>query len=150
MSLQPVADSYDDITFSRLNVPATVEGASRLRQEFGGWLNENFAISDEHLYAIVLAAYEALANAAEHAYVGAPHPGTMSIEAHHEPSNAHLSVTVSDRGRWRPPARSSFRGRGIPLIRALCDRPVFVKEPSGTTLTLEWLQVRSYSLSSTG
>lgn len=149
MSLRPVADSYD-ATFSRLDVPATAAGASRLRQQFGRWLNENFAISDEHLYAIVLAAYEALANAAEHAYVADPHPGTMSIEAHHSSSSDHLSVTVSDRGRWRLAANKRFRGRGIPLIRALCDRPVFVKEASGTTLTLEWIQVRAYSLSSAG
>ncbi|MFJ6095957.1 ATP-binding protein [Williamsia muralis] len=150
MSLQPVADSYDDTAFSRPDVPATAAGASHLRQEFGRWLGENFAISDEHLYAIVLAAYEALANAAEHAYAGDPHPGTMSIEARHSPSSDRLSVTVSDRGRWRPPAHNRFRGRGIPLIRALCDRPVFVKEASGTTLTLEWVQVRAYSLSSAG
>jgi anti-sigma regulatory factor (Ser/Thr protein kinase) len=150
MSLQPVADSYDGPAFSRTDVPATAVGASDLRQQFGAWLSDNFAISDEHMYAIILAAYEALANAAEHAYVGEAQPGTMTIEAHHSPSSDRLAVTVSDRGQWRPFSRTRFRGRGLPLIRALCDRPTFVKEASGTTLTLEWVRVRAHSLSSTG
>lgn len=148
MSLQPVADLYDGPAFSRTDVPATAAGAGNLRHEFGEWLSDNFAISDEHMYAIILASYEALANAAEHAYAGEAEPGTMTIEASHAPSSDHLAVTISDRGQWRPPAGNRFRGRGLPLIRALCDRPTFLKEASGTTLTLEWVRVRAHSISS--
>jgi anti-sigma regulatory factor (Ser/Thr protein kinase) len=133
--------------FCRADVPATAAGASRLRQEFADWLGRNFALSDDHLYAIVLSAYEAMANAAEHAYIDDPGPGTVTITAHHVPDTNSLHVIVSDHGRWRQPAPTRFRGRGLALIRALCDRPTIAKELAGTTLSLEWVRVRAHSLS---
>jgi anti-sigma regulatory factor (Ser/Thr protein kinase) len=133
--------------YCRADIPATAAGASHLRKEFADWLGRNFALSEDHLYAIVLAAYEAMANAAEHAYLGESRPGTMTITAHHVPDRNNLHVIVSDHGRWRPPTPTRFRGRGLALIRALCDRPTIAKERAGTTLSLEWLKIRAHSFS---
>lgn len=67
---------------------------------------------------LVLAVYEAIANAAEHAYAGhLSGPGLMWLQAHR--AIDHVLIIVSDRGRWRTPHPGGVRGRGIPLMRVL-------------------------------
>ena len=87
---------------------------------------------------VVLAAYEAMANAAEHGYQG--RGGLIEIHARH--TGDVVVVTVADRGKWRtPPADNENRGRGLPLIEALSNRSTVIPARTGTTVVMTWLTV---------
>lgn len=85
---------------------------------------------------LVLASYEALANAAEHAY--AARGGLVDLVAART-TDGRVLVIVSDHGRWRPPpADPGFRGRGLQMITALTRRMQVLPGPHGTTVHMEW------------
>lgn len=85
---------------------------------------------------LVLSGYEALVNAAEHAYPSGP--GPVDLVAARSTDNRVL-VTVRDHGQWRPPPLDSgFRGRGLQMIRALTHRVEVRQGPGGTTVHMEW------------
>jgi anti-sigma regulatory factor (Ser/Thr protein kinase) len=133
------ADSAD-AQFARV-VEADPRAVAGLRNEFGQWIRAYLALEDERVSDVVLAVNEALANAAEFAYVTAPEAGTVSIEAHHSPGAARLVVVVSDRGVWydeKPTERSRNRGRGIPLMHALSDGATIESRPEGTRVRLRF------------
>jgi serine/threonine-protein kinase RsbW len=106
---------------------ADASGAGRTRIEFAAWLQRRFSLDNGRLSDLVLAVNEALANAAEFAYLDTPDQGTITCSASYDDDVDTLDVTVSDHGRWRPtltstaPAQYALRGRGIPLMRALAD-----------------------------
>ncbi|MFL6119260.1 ATP-binding protein [Actinophytocola sp.] len=84
---------------------------------------------------LVLAAYEAMANAAEHAYRG---QGGI-IELHARATAGGVVVTVVDHGVWRPPPdHKGIRGRGIPLIEGLSHRSTVMPGEEGTTVVMTW------------
>lgn len=98
----------------RAEATATVANATALRRQFRDWLALDLPA---HLVGdLVLAVYEAIANAAEHAYVQ-HRPGSMQLEAHRAAD--HILVAVSDQGRWQTTAGDGFRGRGIQLMHLL-------------------------------
>lgn len=108
-------------------------GATRARRVFANWLAID--VEDPHRQDIVLAVYEALANAAEHAY--ADHPdeaGTMCLTAHRGPD--HVRITVADRGHWRAPTEAPFRSRSLELMRALMSQVHLHSYPHGTIVQL--------------
>ncbi len=112
---------------------------ARLRNELSLWLRAHFVLDAARLNDVLLAANEALTNAAEFAYPG--QRGTMTMQARYDAADATLSVDVSDCGTWRqtdPKAQSNTRGRGIPLMHALADRATISPLPTGT-----WVQLRS-------
>ena len=83
---------------------------------------------------LVLAAYEAMANAAEHAYRN--RPGTIDLLATRD--DDEVVVTVRDRGEWRPPpADPGHRGRGLMMIRSM-SRAEVEHGPEGTTVRMRW------------
>ncbi len=125
--------TYSDVT-------ADPAAATQLRQLLAEWLGEHVPTAGERADAITLAAYEALANAVEHAYVGRPETGTMSLRATYHPGDKQLHVTVQDQGHWLEPtpATSRLRGRGIALMQALSDHPRINPGPGGTIVNLEW------------
>lgn len=85
---------------------------------------------------LVLSTYEALANAAEHAYPSGHGPVDLVAA---RTTEGRVLVTVSDRGRWRPPpADPGFRGRGLLMIKALADRMEVRQGAQGTTVHMEW------------
>ena len=67
---------------------ADARTAERFRRDVRLWLRRSFALSEDRIADIVLAVYEALANAAEFAYLAAPGDGTMRLAAHHDASTA--------------------------------------------------------------
>lgn len=85
---------------------------------------------------VVLASYEALANAAEHAYpIGA---GSVDLVAART-TDGRVLVTVRDHGSWRPlPLDPGLRGRGLLMIRALTQRVEVQQGQDGTTVHMEW------------
>lgn len=85
---------------------------------------------------LVLSTYEALANAAEHAYPSGQGPVDLVAA---RTTDGRVLVRVKDHGRWRPPpADPGFRGRGLLMIKALAQRVEVKPSPKGTTVHLEW------------
>lgn len=137
------APRVDDRTlFVRSRVAADAPSAARLRAEFGAWLQRHFSLCADRFSDLLLAVNEAIANAAEFAYVGATQRGTVDVRASYDSDADTLAVTVDDRGRWRQkvPAQHhpQMRGRGIPLMEALADEAVIDRTPQGTRVTLVW------------
>jgi anti-sigma regulatory factor (Ser/Thr protein kinase) len=129
-----------DAKFVRI-VEADARAVAGVRNEFGQWIRAHLALDEERISDVVLAVNEALANAAEFAYVTFPAAGTVSIEAHHSAGAASLVVVVSDRGAWYdedPTERSRTRGRGIPLMQALSDSATIESRPEGTRVRLRF------------
>jgi serine/threonine-protein kinase RsbW len=105
---------------------------------------------------MLLAVNEAIANAAEFAYIDAAQRGTMDVSAAYDGNSDTLAVTVSDRGRWRQNVSSPVtagrgypvRGRGIPLMRALADEAIIDGTPDGTYVKLTWTHLTHHSATS--
>lgn len=85
---------------------------------------------------LVLATYEALTNAAEHAYES--EAWTVDLVAARTPE-ARIVVSVRDRGRWRPPPPDpGFRGRGLAMMRSLAHELDVRPGDDGTTVLMWW------------
>ncbi|MDV3128852.1 ATP-binding protein [Mycobacterium sp. 21AC1] len=126
--------------FAKVDLAAP-ERAAQLRHEFTAWLRRHFALDPIKASDVVLAVNEALANAAEFAYVSAHRPGVMHMRADYDRDAATLTVTVADEGAWRATdheVNNPARGRGIPLMRALTDRATIDPTPHGTHVRLQW------------
>jgi len=130
--------------FELIGVDAVPIGAARAREEFADWLEQFFDLDPIRSCDLVLAVNEALANAAEFAYLLADRPGTMDMQADYEAGTETLAVHICDHGVWRIPATtppSHARGRGIPLMRAVSDRMAIETSTDGTRVCLEWRAV---------
>jgi serine/threonine-protein kinase RsbW len=137
-------DADDGSRFARTRVSADARSAAQARADFANWLDRQFALDPERFNDVLLAVNEAIANAAEFAYVDAPRPGTLDVSATYEGDSDTLAVSVADQGRWRHKvpqpagALQQFRGRGIPLMRALADEVTIDSTPRGTHVRLTW------------
>ncbi|EHB50269.1 putative anti-sigma regulatory factor, serine/threonine protein kinase [Mycolicibacterium rhodesiae JS60] len=124
--------------FTRNDVVADAHNAARIRDDFASWLRARGDLDRVRFSDVVLAVNEALANAAEFAYLHGG-PGTLDVEAVHD--GAILTITIADQGRWRestPATQSRSRGRGIPLMRALADDLTIDSSALGTTVCLRF------------
>lgn len=123
-------------------IAADPGAAARARREFGSWLRSNYLLDDERLNDLLLAVYEALVNAAEFAYLDGTGSRGVELDALYAPDADTLTVTVADQGCWRPPdSTTNFRGRGIPLMRALSDEMTIDSTNQGTVVTLVWANI---------
>lgn len=137
----PPAEVANAERFERFGLDADAQTVARTRQEFASWLQRFFDLDPVQCSDMVLAINEALANAAEFAYLLTDQPGTIDLRAAHHPAEGKLTVAVTDRGTWRerqvdPVPRT--RGRGIPLMEALSDRATIDTSTDGTRVRLEW------------
>jgi GAF domain-containing protein/anti-sigma regulatory factor (Ser/Thr protein kinase) len=126
--LEPVrADVLD------LRLPADREGLQQMRTQLGAWL-DGLGSRPEVRNDVLLAAWEASANAVEHAQGAAS--GTFGLHAQRD--GQLLRLRVADSGRWRAPgSETSDRGLGLPLMRGLMDRVDIVHAAGGTVVVLE-------------
>ncbi|MDM4139574.1 MULTISPECIES: ATP-binding protein [Mycobacterium] len=135
----------DRSRFIRTRVAADARSAARARAEFAVWLERHFSLDDDRFSDLLLAVNEAIANAAEYAYVDAAERGTVDVRAAYDADADTLAVTVDDRGRWRQKVpvqrQQQMRGRGIPLMEVLADDVVIDRTPQGTRVTLTWNDV---------
>jgi anti-anti-sigma factor len=123
-----------------LDLPAVPAALPTVRRHLGAWL-AGLGMGEQDRVGVMVAVGEAAANAAEHAYRGAE-PGRMQVTAAVD-VDGQLTVTVRDRGRWRPPDRDpGDRGRGLLIMRQLVDGVVLQGE-GGTTVTLSMRLRRS-------
>jgi serine/threonine-protein kinase RsbW len=139
-----VAHIDDRSRFVRSRVVADARTAARIRAEFGRWLDRYFTLDAERIGDLLLALNEAMANAAEFAYIDASQLGTVDVSATYDVDSDTLAVTVDDRGRWHQnvsdpaSAERRYRGRGISLMRVLADEATIDPTPHGTHVTLTW------------
>ncbi|MEU4674685.1 ATP-binding protein [Amycolatopsis sp. NPDC023774] len=118
-----------------LRHPARLQDAPILRHALATWA-QACDLPDTLIADLQLAVYEALVNAAEHAYSDGT-AGTLHLHAHHDGHT--VRVTVTDRGHWQPPpAPQPLRGRGLPLIRLLPDHAKVTPTNQGTVVTMTW------------
>ena len=126
-----VADlRYDDI-------PATADQLPRIRRALTAWV-QHLGVSADDATGVVLATYEAMANVVTHAY---PHQqGTFDVHAAYCHDQRYLTITVSDRGRWRLWSSNSatHQGMGLQLIQALAADATVERGARGTTVRLGW------------
>lgn len=139
---QNVSSTDDRSRFVRTRVAADARSAARTRAEFGVWLERHFSLDADRFNDLLLAVNEAIANAAEFAYVDAAERGTVDVRAAYDGESDTLAVIVDDRGRWRQKKpvqyRQQMRGRGIPLMEALADDVAIDRTAQGTRVTLTW------------
>lgn len=110
-------------------VPAAVP---TLRGAIAGFLGDA-GIGDPLLTSAKLAVSEAVTNAVMHAYVGAPKPGAVSVDAMFEGDS--LLVEVSDDGSGMMPRLDSpGLGVGLPLIADTADTLDIDNSPRGGTV----------------
>jgi anti-sigma regulatory factor (Ser/Thr protein kinase)/putative methionine-R-sulfoxide reductase with GAF domain len=113
-----------------LELPADPVMLSRMRQELTRWLGAH-EIERDARAEITIAVSEACTNAVEHAY--GPRRGRFRVRA--ERVGDSVEVTVTDRGRWRPP-RGSGRGRGLKIMEAAMDALTLSTDADGTELKM--------------
>jgi anti-sigma regulatory factor (Ser/Thr protein kinase) len=121
--------------------------AGRARSDLDTWLRQQFVLSPVSRNDIVMAVYEALANAAEHAYQGnAIEVETFDLDAAYDFWSDTLTVVVEDHGQWqtRDPADPPriARGRGIQLMYSLAESASITTNATGTRVCLMWTGVQ--------
>jgi anti-sigma regulatory factor (Ser/Thr protein kinase) len=109
---------------------ADPEVLAGLRQTLRRWLHAHGATPTD-IAALTLAVGEACANAIEHAY--APGPASFEVQAAHDAGL--VTLTVRDRGSWRPP-RGEHRGRGLKMIEAAVDEVDVRSTDAGTEVLM--------------
>jgi len=142
--MSPSGKPCTSTQFARIDAVADPQSAAQIRREFSDWLRRHFTLDATKVSDVVLAVNEAVANAAEYAYVTAEQPGAMHVLADYDGTAATLTVTVTDEGAWRnvdPATTELSRGRGIPLMRALSDHAIVDSSDAGTRVCLEWNRV---------
>ncbi|GAB3298010.1 ATP-binding protein [Parasphingorhabdus pacifica] len=118
-------------------VPADPERLPALRRAVAGWA-ACVNMSAEQIELVVLASYEALANATAHAY---PHGGgVLEVHAVYRPISSRAEVVVTDYGRWQEPPveRRDLGGRGLVLIESLAEHAEVTTTTSGTSVRMSW------------
>lgn len=120
-------------------VSAVPERLTTVRRSLTVWARK-VGLAAEIVEAVTLATYEAMANVVDHAYRDG---GPGLVDVHASVDGGRATVVVSDRGRWRPPARFDARpdrlsGRGIPLIHGLSDEVAITPTERGTIVRMSW------------
>jgi anti-sigma regulatory factor (Ser/Thr protein kinase) len=116
-----------ELHFELPAVPGVLAAVRRLTRR---WLHDR-DVADSVVAEVTLAVNEACANAVEHAY--SPGPATFLLDARVQ--NGLLTVTVSDRGKWRPP-RGEDRGRGLTIMRSAMDEVDVRRSGEGTEVLM--------------
>jgi serine/threonine-protein kinase RsbW len=116
--------------------PASIGLPTTVRVQLTDWLH-GLGASDDAVFNIGLATYEAMANAVVHAY---PFGMAGEVEMHAWVDEGTVTVTVADHGRWKPPLSEPdpLGGRGLVLIRQLAEQASVVPGEQGTLIRMSW------------
>jgi serine phosphatase RsbU (regulator of sigma subunit)/anti-sigma regulatory factor (Ser/Thr protein kinase) len=115
-----------------LTIPADPDSLPYLREELQRWL-ESAAVPDVDARDIVLAAWEAGANAIEHS--GAGEGAVVQVDA--ALTGDRIRIGVVDHGNWKEPVPRDDRGLGLRLIGALMATVDVDRGPGGTRVVME-------------
>lgn len=115
-----------------LSIPADVDSMSLVRDSMRAWL-VGTSLDRPAAEGLVLATWEAVANAVEHAL----EPRGYLVRVHAELVDSRIRVVVEDTGDWAPPSGALDRGFGIRLMEALVTSVDIARGANGTTITLE-------------
>ncbi len=115
-----------------LRLPADRDSLVVLRQSFDRWL-ERGAISEPDRRDLLLATWEASANAIEHAQ----DPSVPMVLVEARLTGDRVRVEVSDTGQWREPRDRPDRGLGLHLIQSLMTQTTVQPTGDGTTVVME-------------
>lgn len=130
------AQEFLSHTAQAKDAPGITDARHRLTQ----WAKAA-GLSADTVEDIALASYEALTNAAEHAYTSGDGDGAgdgaVDLFAGFLMGGI-LRVTVRDHGRWLTPADPGYRGRGIVMMKGLTDCTGFEISQAGTVVHLGW------------
>ncbi|BBZ17846.1 histidine kinase [Mycolicibacterium gadium] len=143
MSRLAPGDGYqDDVAVLLYRQPASLEidiaadvgELASTRATLRGWLIRA-GVDAEQTLDVLIAVGEAVANSIEHGH-REQRDGTVRLRATALADRLHL--TVVDTGSWRPPQAdpTSFRGRGIMLMRALMQDVTIEPSDGGTTVRM--------------
>ncbi len=161
-SLVGAADRRDDIALLavrlfvsapeplRLRLPSDLDSLDVVRDALRVWL-ETTPVTDAEAAEIVLAAWEACANAVEHAQ----QPAQDVIRFSAELDELGLRISIEDTGSWTPESTRADRGLGLRLVRGLMSTVEIEKGEGGTRVVLGKAlatpaQLESAGLGSTG
>lgn len=123
------------VEFVRRGIPGDAARLAAVRRELLAWAS-TVGLPAPDVDGLVMASYEALANAAEHAY-GEHDVRVVDVVAARR--DGFVQVVVQDFGTWRPaPADPGFRGRGVLMIRSLAHDADIDQGPEGTTVRMVW------------
>jgi anti-sigma regulatory factor (Ser/Thr protein kinase) len=137
------ADRSDDVTLlvvrcnetlgSRVDLEVSGQsgGLFAMRQTLRRWLGETAAGVDE-TEDVIMACNEACENSIEHGYGF----GDDLFDVCFECDGGEITISVRDRGTWRPPHEDPHRGHGLPLIRKLMDDVEVQPRSGGTTVLM--------------
>lgn len=118
----------------RRRVTGALDGLSTARRALDRWLGER-GVDPDVRGDLVLAASEAVANAAEHGLAG-DRARSVLLEAWVVPGGQEeVVLEVHDDGRWRDGRSDPDRGRGLRIMRALVD-DLEVRTEEGTTVRM--------------
>ena len=115
-----------------VRLPAELASAALARTALRRFLATT-ALGERRTFDAVVAAGEAVANAIEHAYDRRPNQ-TFVLRAHYE--GPVCTILVEDAGTWNDLEPLRSRGRGIAMMRELCDTLEIDRTPTGTTVAL--------------
>ncbi|MBJ8343014.1 ATP-binding protein [Antrihabitans sp. YC2-6] len=112
-------------------------------------MSRHFTLDLQRRHDMLQAVYEALANAAEHAYPDTSEVSTATMDLHvdYDATTDVLQVSVCDHGQWDAPVEDprQRRDRGIPLMHALADTHI-ESGSTGTQVRRQWHCLRIYSV----
>jgi anti-sigma regulatory factor (Ser/Thr protein kinase) len=115
-----------------LTLPAKARSVPLARHRLRAWLDDNVPELDAVARGDLEVAWsEACTNVIRHAYG----PGDASFDVTAARDGDAVSLQVRDAGQWRPP-RGQHGGRGIALMRHLCDDVRVDRRTDGTTVTM--------------
>ena len=116
----------------RLRVPSHTGSLDLVRDAVRTWL-AGAPLNRGDANDVVLAVWEACANAIEHA----TDPREEFVEVRAEILDSRVRVTVEDTGHWTPPSEREDRGLGLQLIYASMSAVDVESGEAGTRVTFE-------------
>lgn len=120
-----------------ISIPSNISNLAEARR-FVAETAAECGFSEDDIYAIKLAAGEAVANAVEH---GSPDGESNRVTITCLCKKSNFLVIVKDEGRFKkrvpgPTGEDNYRGRGIPLMLAVMDKVTIDEKSDGTRVTL--------------
>jgi len=116
----------------RLQVPSDNDSLDLVRDVVRAWV-AGAPMSRGDAHDVVLAVWEACANAIEHAV----QPDGDHIEVRADVLDGRVRITVEDTGGWLPPTEREHRGLGLRLIYESMSSVDVVPGEAGTRVTFE-------------